>query len=374
MLESSQAHPPALGVLLVTITATLVARPITLDQLVALSDEIAALARAGVPLDRGLLDLADDLPGRLGRLAAEMGGRLEQGQTLERVVAEVASTLPPAYRTVIAAGQRAGRLPLALEEVARTARRISQLRRSLGLAVIYPLIVLCVAWILLTFVLLKITPVMLRMMDDVGLAHGTVGVLLPWPRTSAEWLGPLAGVGLLIWGAWIWYRSGRVARGVELSPWLSFGAISTLVRMQRAGRIASLSELLALLVSHETPLPEAVELAGAAVGSPKMERGGRELAEQLRRGEALARPPAGFPPLVAWTLTSSASPGQLARALRRVADVHRDELTRSGQWLSLYVPLVLTLGVGGTVVLAYALVTLLPWFLILYRLAEPGVH
>jgi general secretion pathway protein F len=356
----------------VTIIAKLVAPPLTLDQLVALSDELAALARAGVPLDRGLRDLAFDLPGRLGALAGQVGERLERGEPLERVVAELGASLPPAYRTVIAAGQRAGRLPLVLEEVARTARRISQLRRSLGLSLIYPLIVLALTWSMLGFVLTKIAPQMLLMMDDVGLGASPMALTLRWLQQASGWVVPAIAIVLFLWGAWIWIRSGRVARGVELSPWLGFGAIATLARMQRAGRIASLSELLALLVNHETPLPEAVELASAALGSPQMERGGRELATMLRRGEPLERLPAGFPPLVAWTLVSSHSPEQLTRALRRMADVHREEQTRGGQWLALYVPLVMTLGVGGTVVLAYALITLLPWFLILYRLAEPA--
>ena len=45
---------------------------ITLDQLIALNDEIAALVRAGVPLDRGLRSLGEDLPGRLGRFARQL--------------------------------------------------------------------------------------------------------------------------------------------------------------------------------------------------------------------------------------------------------------------------------------------------------------
>src|SRR5256885_15473974 len=62
-----------------TVSATLRARPVTLEQLSALSDEIGALARAGVPLDRGLRELSRDMPGRLGRLAGEMSRRLEAG-------------------------------------------------------------------------------------------------------------------------------------------------------------------------------------------------------------------------------------------------------------------------------------------------------
>jgi len=355
----------------VTISATLIARPITLDQLVALSDEIAALARAGVPLDRGLQDLAYDLPGRLGRLAGEMGKKLEQGQPLEKVVAELGAALPPAYQTVIAAGQRVGRLPAALEDVARTARRVNQLRWAIGLALIYPSILLIIAWGLLSFVLMKITPVMMRMMQELGLVSQTVVEFFDRVPAWMEICGPLLAGAVFAWALWVWLQSGRVARGVELHPWLSMGAIGTLARLQRAGRIASLAELLALLVSHETPLPEAVALASSAVGSPSIARGGHELAARLRAGEQHDRLPADFPPLVAWTLVSSTSPTQLVRALKRMAEVHSDELTRRGQWLALYVPLVLTAGIGGTIVLAYAMLTLLPWILILYRLAEP---
>ena len=71
-----------------------------------------------------------------------MGKRIDAGQPLPQVVAELGTALPPAYQTVIAAGLRAGRLPAALEGVARTARRISQLRRSIGLSLIYPVILL----------------------------------------------------------------------------------------------------------------------------------------------------------------------------------------------------------------------------------------
>ncbi|HEX5104537.1 MAG TPA: type II secretion system F family protein [Pirellulaceae bacterium] len=356
---------------LVTITASLASQPVTLDQLAALSDEMAALARAGVPLDRGLRELARDMPGRLGKLADQMGQRLAAGQPLDKAVQELSTTLPPAYRAVLTAGQRSGKLSAALEGVAHSARHISQLRQSIGLAVIYPLIVLLVAWGLLVFVLTQIAPVMLQVMQQFELKTD------PWDRLvgglsgSALWWGTLIPAAALVWLAWIWYRSGRVAQGVELHPWLGLGAIPTLVRMQRAGRTASLAELLALLVSNHVPLPEAIELASAAVGSPQMERGGKELAERLRRGEKMDRIPAGFPPLVAWTLVSGSDASRLPHVLSRTAQTYREEVARRGQWLQLYVPLVMIVGICGTVAMLYALLTLLPWILVMYRLAEP---
>ena len=66
---------------------------ITLDQLVALNDEIAALVRAGVPLDRGLRSLGEDLPGRLGRFARQLSERIARGESLTDALAEPTSTL-----------------------------------------------------------------------------------------------------------------------------------------------------------------------------------------------------------------------------------------------------------------------------------------
>src|SRR5262249_763220 len=103
-----------------TVPAPLSVRPLSLDQLAALSEEIAALARAGVPLDRGLTELGRDIPGRLGHVTREMGQRLSEGQVIEQVVAGLGSALPPAYRSVLIAGVRAGRLPIALQDISQT--------------------------------------------------------------------------------------------------------------------------------------------------------------------------------------------------------------------------------------------------------------
>jgi general secretion pathway protein F len=353
-----------------TVSTTLAAQSISLDQLAALSDEIAALVRAGVPLDRGLRDLAHDTPGRLGKLADSIGERLEAGHSLEQVVVELQTALPPVYRSVILAGLRAGRLPAALESVARTAHRVSQLRRSIGLALIYPAIVLGLAWGLGLFLLVKIAPVMARMLLEFDV------IKFPLDRTVAElsrtapmW-GPLVPLLIAGWLAIVWYRSGRIAGGIELRPWFSMGAVSALARLQRAARLASLIELLALLVEHDVPLDEAVELSSAAVGSPRLSRAGKELAEQLRRGEPMNRPPADFPPLVAWTLASGQPQAALCQTLARTADVYREEVNRRSEWLALYVPLVLTTFVCGGIVMIYVVLTLGPWLAIMHHIAQ----
>ena len=46
---------------------------ISIDELAALNDEIAALVRTGVPLDRGLLGAGTELAGGLRRITTALG-------------------------------------------------------------------------------------------------------------------------------------------------------------------------------------------------------------------------------------------------------------------------------------------------------------
>jgi len=354
-----------------TVPASIRVRPLSLDQLAGLSEEIAALTRAGVPLDRGLRELGRDIPGRLGQVATAMGERLAEGQAVEHVVTELGAALPPAYRSVLSAGIRAGRLPLALQDISQTARRISQLRSMIYLSLLYPLMVLIITWVLSVFVLIVIGPVLARTMVEFDVAGPWVVNLYDAAARHAVWIGPLVPLVFAIWLLSAWFRAGRIARGAELHPLLSFGAVGTLARLQRASRLATLSDVLALLLGNSVPLPEAVELASSAVGSSAIVAGGHELAQRLARGETVPDAPEGFPPLLTWTITGARSQSQLVRSLRRAAEVYRDEATRRSQWLMVYVPLVATIGICGGLVFVYAAMTLGPWLAQLYRVSQP---
>ena len=104
----------------------------SLEDLIALNDEIAALARAGMPLERGLLDLGRDVPGRLGAMTTALGERMSRGEGLAEAIAAQGDRLPPMYRAVVEAGIRSGRLPVALEGLAGVARRVVETRRVGG--------------------------------------------------------------------------------------------------------------------------------------------------------------------------------------------------------------------------------------------------
>ena len=349
--------------------AALAPTTVTLEDFVALNHEIAALARAGVPLGPALSAFGRDLPGRLGKIAAQVGSRLEQGEPLDRIIAQQEG-FPPAYRAVVQAGLRVGRLPAALEGISQSARRTAQLRWTIGMAMMYPLIVMGVGYFLFAFTILHLAPIMLQALIDYDAVASPIYEIVSFlQRTYPAWAIGLPVV-VLAWFGWLWWRSGRVAAGVELHPLLSFGAVSTMVKLRRAGRLAAMCDCLALLTEYGVPLHEGVLLAAQTTGAKSLIQAATALSEQIVRGERPSSAARSFPSLLAWMLTSGEVHRELSKVLRRGAEVYRDEANRRAEWLRIYVPLILTTVFGGGTVLLYAVVTLGPFLVILNRLVE----
>jgi general secretion pathway protein F len=347
----------------------LVPQCVSLDDFLALNDEIAALARAGVPLGRGLLDLGGDLPGRLGRLTTDVGRRLEQGETLEQVVSFSPELFPPGYLAVIQAGLKVGRLPAALEGISNAARRTAQMQRSIGLGMLYPLFLLGISYVLLVFWIHKLAPVMGDAMSSLNPATASFWNAIAAAGEQSWWWGPLVPLVLVAWMAWQWWRSQQVARGVDLHPLLSLGVVWRLWRMRQCARLAAMTDLLALLTEYGVPLPRAVELAGAASGDRRLKVTARDQSERLARGERVSTT-AGFPPFLAWVVGSGNHAVHLPDVLRRLGDSYKGEAQRHSQWLTTFVPLILTAVIGGITVALMAAIYFGPFVLILYQLID----
>jgi general secretion pathway protein F len=337
---------------------------VSLDQFVALNDEIAALTRAGVPLPEGLRELGRDLPGDLGKTASVLSERLAAGQSLEQAIEQSRDQLAPVYAAVIAAGLRGGRLPAALESLSSTIRRVADIRRTALVSLVYPLALLVIATILLPLITLRLMPVVAGSYDRLriprpgwyeALLRGAeiADGVLPW-----FWLVLVAAIG------WWIYRS-SLARSFGSS----LAGLPLLGHVLHVGRAATFAEILALLVEQRVPLDEAITLSAAASGDPALQRAGTSLAERLRRGDTSSAIPEGIPPLLGWLIATPIGPERLASSLKRLAGGYRRRVANWGLWLGLYMPIFLSAGIGGLIVLFYALSVLAPFYNLLVELS-----
>lgn len=337
---------------------------ITLDQLIALNDEIAALARAGVPLESALAELGGDLPGRLGKTAAMLAERAGRGESLAEVLAQQSAAFPPVYRAVVEAGLRAGRLPAALEAVAGSLRRVAETRRGVAAAALYPMLVVILAWVLFAFFAAKIAPSLLDSFDRLDVAQrGLFGWLDYYGRWAVYW-GPAIPLILAFLAALWWHGSGRATLVQPHWAGRLLGWLPWMGQTLRWSRAATFSEVLALLVESRVPLPEALLLAGEACGDPRMVTAARQVADALRRGD----PPDGrkldrgsFPPLLCWLMAAGQRHGVLGPALRHAAETYQRRAEHQAHLARVFLPVVLTLAIGGSVTLMCALILFGPY-------------
>jgi general secretion pathway protein F len=364
---------------------------ITLDELIALNDEIAALVRAGVPLEQGLAELGSDMPGRLGKVASMLAERAGRGEPLEQVLSEQSAGLPPVYGAVVRAGLEAGRLPAALEAVAGSARRLAETRRSVMAASLYPLLVLMLAWGFFAFFACKLAGPILQGFERLEVTgRGLFGWLARAGPSAAYW-GPAVPLALLILAMLWWSRTRRAA--VAEPQWAGrlLGWLPWLGRTLRCSRTAAFVEVLALLVENRVPLPEAIELAAEASGDRRLRRAAAHLADALRRGEPLTtadnsyqtrnspgngpnrRDPvrAEFPPLLRWLMLAGQRHGALLPALKHAAATYHRRARHHADLARVFLPFVLTIAVGGGVTLLYALTLFVPYVSILKTLGAP---
>ena len=98
-----------------------------------------------------------------------------------------------------------------------------------------------------------------------------------------------------------------------------------------------------------------------------------ELARQVRTGTNIM-PKTGrlrrLPRLVAWLLTTNQSHEGLTAALDSMADAYHDRTQRMGDLLRVYLPIWLTLFIGGGVTIVYVLSLSIPWLATLSEFAH----
>ena len=284
---------------------------------------MAAPVRAGVPLEQGLLELSRDLPGRAGRIAEVLGRRMSAGESLPQILARESDQFPPIWRAVVEAGLRSGELSAALESMSTTARRMAEMRKLIGAALIYPLMVLALAYAVFVFQVTRLIPVMSRVRRFDG-RHGCTFDCLDLDRRHGDLVGqPDADRDRPACGAW-WYRSSRVIwsrRQRAGTRWSRGWLRGASVRQTLCdGRMAAFAEVLSLLVKQRVPLQEAIVLAADASGDGSIRHASREIADRLQRGEVIVRRenlPAPFPPLLGWMLVTGGRQPELGEALRR---------------------------------------------------------
>src|ERR1700685_67883 len=237
------------------------AEPISLEDLIALNDEIAAMVRAGLPLEAGWGTATGD-PRNLRAITDRLRLEMQRGSSLPEALSNCGAALPPSYLALVKAGLESNRLADALVAAASFARTLLEMQEALKSALIYPVLVLCVAYGFFLLLLGDLVPRLIHMLEQARAAPDALVRLLQFLSHTIFYWGPILPVCALLAAVWM----GVVPLVKPQRPAVMLSRLRFLPWMRRiVGDLqsATFCQLLGLLVDRAVPLPEALELAGS---------------------------------------------------------------------------------------------------------------
>ncbi|MCH1496561.1 MAG: type II secretion system F family protein [Rubripirellula sp.] len=277
----------------------------------AFTRQLSILQDAGLPILRSLKILENNQkPGKLKFALMDVCDEIEGGATLSEAMAKSPKVFSRLYVNMIKAGEAGGALETILQRLADFLERAESLKRKVKGALIYPVIVVLVAVMILSFIMLFIVPTFETMFEEFGLKLPAPTMLLIAMSNyiSGYWFLLIAMPIVLLITVKLMrkFRHGRMGFDMFIIKVPIFGGLIEKNIMARTSRT------LGTLVASGVPILEAINITRETSGNAMFERMFTRVNESIREGEIISKPlkqysELGFHPMaiVFWALFGS---------------------------------------------------------------------
>jgi type IV pilus assembly protein PilC len=302
------------------------AKPLSGDDFSAFNHQLAYLSDAGMPIERGLRLIADDLRhGGLAQSVRDVAAELERGVPLGEAFSKHDRKFPPLYGRIIDAGVRSGHLSGVLLNLGRHLQLVARLRNTIWQAAAYPLLVLATLLIILGFISHYVIP-------QFEMIYANWQMQVPWITrlffAITHFLPAIViaacALFVLVPAVWLLLRAMKLDRpAVDLLLW-----IPGIGPVLHKNLVARWCDAMALAVQAGMDLPAALALAGDVIGSPALRRDTQTITDALSRGESLKLAPAAMSVIPMTTLAMlhlSADRSDLPAALQTLGSMYQEQ-------------------------------------------------
>jgi len=345
------------------------------NEFMLFNQQLASLTQAGIPLERGLRELASDVGSKsMRRLIDAVASDLEAGVRIDEAFEKRQKAFPPLYGRILKAGVETGRLSEMLTSLNRHLEMANQTRRIIFEAMSYPAVVLTLGAIIVSFIFVflipQFGPVLTEMTEGRHLPKLTRLFL-----SMAENVGPFwITVGLLIAAivfAFTTLSTFSAGRRFKESVFLKIPVIG---RVYHSSVLSRMAEAMAMMVSAGCDMPACLRLASGTSGSEKLIFESDTLARGVEQGANILE--AGqfckmIPRLFLYSIQLGTQRNELQDNLYSLGQMYAEQ-ARCGQarLQAVLLPIMLII-VGGILAMAI-LAMFLPMIQIITTLSGPA--
>ena len=322
--------------------------------------QLATMMKAGVPLLQ-----AFDIVGRgavnprLTKLLGDIRADVETGTSLSAAFRRHPMQFDALYCNLVEAGETGGILEALLERLAIYQEKTLALKSKIKAALMYPIAVLVVAFIVVVVIMVKVIPAFKEVFSSFGadLPGPTLVVIAMSEFFVATWpfiFGGLIGGGYMFMQAW---RRSEKMQMVMDRLLLRIPIFGTLINKSV---IARWTRTLSTMFAAGVPLVEALDSVAGAAGNAVYAEATAKIQRDVSTGSALTTAMQGtgvFPNMVIQMTSIGEESGSLDHMLAKAAEFYEEEVDDMVKGLSsLMEPIIIVvLGtiIGGIVVSMY---------------------
>lgn len=302
----------------------------SLTELANYAQQLTNLLRAGMPLTLALNSMANlGSKGIPPAVSLQLKQDVMEGRSLSEAMARQPRVFSDLFVNMVRAGEQSGALREVLERLAQHYARFAEVRQKFISAMIYPAVVCTVGVVIVIFFMTVMLPKFLTIFE------GLEGVELPAATkllvaishffSRYWWTLPLGA--LAAWGLFQRYKA--TPAGARNLDRLLMNA-PVLGRVVRLTLFSQFARTLSTLLQNGVPVLTALRITEQVIGNRVLREAIVATREAVTDGKSLAQPLARsqvFPQLMIDLVRIGEETGDVAGALRNVAETYENDLT-----------------------------------------------
>ncbi len=324
---------------------------VTNKDLVIFTRQFSTMIDAGLPLVQGLNILAEqaDNP-KFRSILKQITKDVEGGSTLAEAMKKHPKVFNELFVNLIAAGEVGGILDTILQRLATFIEKAAELKSKIKGALTYPIVVVCIAFIVIAVILIFVIPVFQDMFASFGSALPAptqiVVNMSDFMKGNIHWVI----LGIVILGfAFKQYRNTKGGRKTTDNIALKLPIFGDLLKKTAVARF---TRTLGTMLSSGVPILDSLEIVAKTAGNVVIEEIIYEVRGSIAEGQTIAEPLSEndiFPGMVIQMISVGEATGALDTMLEKIADFYDKEVDAAVDALTAMLEPLLMLFLGGAI-------------------------
>ncbi|HDP25860.1 MAG TPA: type II secretion system protein GspF [Deltaproteobacteria bacterium] len=319
---------------------------VRLEDVTVMTRQLSTLIGASIPLVDALSALYDQTDGQaMKRTVARVRDSVNEGLSFADALSEHTNIFPDLYINMVRSGEVSGALDVVLLRLAEFLEGQHRLRSKISAAMIYPVFLLGISFLVLFYLLVAVVPKVVSMFE-------TMEQVLPLPTRiligASDFLASTWWLILLVFGGagymvMRWKKTDRGAMGFDRLRLRApiYGVIYRKVSVARFART------LGTLLASGVPIIDSLRIVKTVVQNRVMEHAIEDAITEVMDGSSIAAPlkkSGVFPPIIIHMISVGEKSGSLEEMLMKAADAFEEDVETSVAGLtSLLEPLMIVI-------------------------------